>query len=222
MNITARKLTVYGGYGGAGAVLLTTMAAAIFYRGNQEESFSFFTHFISELGEEGVSSLAAVFNLGLILSGIGMAAFFIGLAFYIRNWYTYIVSAIGVYAAVNASLVGVFPMNNIEPHTKVAMAFFQYGQYTLVLYTFYILLSRQGKLPRWTAISALLSAASFIAFLRVAGAEGLSEAESSLAEFVRPDFWWMPTLEWAVFFTLIAWVGLTAHALREKEPSEES
>src|SRR3989304_4746513 len=55
---------------GALSAILGSLTAAAAYRGRQGETYSLLNHFISELGEAGVSRLAWVFNLGLILCGL--------------------------------------------------------------------------------------------------------------------------------------------------------
>ena len=48
--------------------------------GTQHEPFSPLNHWISELGEVGVSRLAAVFNVGLVVGGICYALFMLAFA----------------------------------------------------------------------------------------------------------------------------------------------
>ena len=50
--------------------LIGTLIPGLVYRGSQNEPYSFLNHFISELGEKGISKLAWVFNLSMILSGL--------------------------------------------------------------------------------------------------------------------------------------------------------
>ncbi len=62
------------GLAGVLAVLLGSLVAGIFYRGKDGERYSPLNHFISELGEEGVSAKAGWFNLSLIVSGLCLLA----------------------------------------------------------------------------------------------------------------------------------------------------
>ena len=57
----------YIGQAGICIILLSALIAAASYVGKQNETYSFLNHFISELGEIGVSPLAHIFNGGLIL-----------------------------------------------------------------------------------------------------------------------------------------------------------
>ena len=69
MTITASLaiLRIFG-TAGTGVIVLAIVYSALRYRGKRRERFSLLNHFISELGEVGVSSAAGVFNAGLILA----------------------------------------------------------------------------------------------------------------------------------------------------------
>ena len=77
----------YIGQAGICIILLSALIAAASYVGKQNETYSFLNHFISELGEIGVSPLAHIFNGGLILGGLLTSFFMLGLATHISgNW----------------------------------------------------------------------------------------------------------------------------------------
>jgi hypothetical membrane protein len=71
----------YAFFGLAGSLLIviTMLSAGWVYRGKQDEKYSVFNHFISELGEMGVSKAAPAFNWGLILSGLILIPFVVGM-----------------------------------------------------------------------------------------------------------------------------------------------
>ena len=56
----------YLGWAGSLTILVCSLIAASVYRGKEGERYSITRHFVSELGEAGVSRLAQVFNAGLI------------------------------------------------------------------------------------------------------------------------------------------------------------
>ena len=62
-------LQIYPVFGilGTGIIILGIIVSALRYKGSQGEHFSILNHFISELGEVGVSPAGLFFNLGLIL-----------------------------------------------------------------------------------------------------------------------------------------------------------
>ena len=55
------------GITGSLVVLVCLVTAMVVYRGKNGERYSIWRHFVSELGEVGVSKFAWVFNAGLII-----------------------------------------------------------------------------------------------------------------------------------------------------------
>jgi hypothetical membrane protein len=108
--------------------------AGIIYRGKAGERYSPLNHFVSELGEFGTSRGALVFNAGLFASGVLLIPFFLGLGILLHSVLGWLGTAGGIGSAVACALVGVFPMNNLKPHTLVAVAFFRLGLVTMILY----------------------------------------------------------------------------------------
>ena len=87
MQIKRLIFASYIGQAGILILLLSVLIAAAFYVGKQNETYSFLNHFISELGEKGVSPLANIFNGGLIVGGACISFFMLGLAMHIGiNW----------------------------------------------------------------------------------------------------------------------------------------
>ena len=105
-------------------------------------------HFVSELGEVGVSKLAWMFNTMLVLGGTCITLHILGLALQIRSWFRIILGVSGLITGVSAAMVGVFPMNNIQPHIKVAMLFFNMGLFTMTIFAIYVAFSRKQEYPR--------------------------------------------------------------------------
>ena len=58
---------------------LAILISAVSYRGKRGETFSLLNYFISELGEVGVSRLARVFNYSMIIGGLLLVPYIIGL-----------------------------------------------------------------------------------------------------------------------------------------------
>ena len=152
--------TAFPWFGVAGSLVvsLSVLTAAPFYHGKHAQKYSLFNHYISELGEVGVSKAAWVFNLGLILGGLCFLPFVLGLGFTLDSVWGYLGMAAGIWAGVSCSLVGVFPMNRMEPHIKVAMSFFRSGLVTILLFGLAILFQPAGKqvVPLWVTLFSLL------------------------------------------------------------------
>ena len=62
------------GFAGTGLVILAVFYSSLVYRGKRSERFSLLNHFISELGEVGISQAAWFFNSGLLLGGLAIGA----------------------------------------------------------------------------------------------------------------------------------------------------
>ena len=77
-----KKLTWLSGFLALTVLVAGALTTAIPYRGKEGESYSVLNHFISELGEVGVSAFALLFNTSLILGGLALAVFMLGLSYF--------------------------------------------------------------------------------------------------------------------------------------------
>lgn len=187
------------------AVLGSLIAAAAF-RGRLGEAYSPFNHFISELGEVGVSRLAWVFNLGLILCGLCLLPACINLGLLLPGIWSKLGMAAGVIASVSVALVGVFPMNNLKPHTRAAMTYFRMG--LLMVFFFCLAIALQPEVPpllprlfSLAGLPAVLAFAYFLIYMRVT--TDASQDPLAPLETARPPVWGMAVAEWIVFLTTI-------------------
>lgn len=192
-------------WGIAGSIigLLFILGSQIPYTGSEGEPFSMFNHFVSELGEIGVSEFALLFNIGMILAGIIFIPFMIGLGLHMDNIISKIAGAVGVFSAASISLVGVYPMNYLEAHTLWAMSFFLSGMVMVVLWTIAILIQKDVKIPKEFSMGGLINFVIFFLFLY-----GPWESFSDLT--TRPDIWMVPTLEWGIYFAIIGYLLVMA------------
>ena len=214
MQIKRLIFASYIGQAGIFILLLSVSIAVAFYVGKQNETYSFLNHFISELGEKGVSPLAYIFNGGLILGGACISFFMLGLAMHIGSSWGLILGAIGLVTGLSATLVGVFPMNQLEIHTAIANTFFYGGLLSALGYTLYVVFSPQPRLPKITALTGgitMLAFAAFVWFLPAPLEDG-----QSIHEILknRPEIWTLPILEWVVFLCVLVWIGSTASLMR--------
>ena len=205
----------YVGQAGILILLLSALMPAAFYIGRENETYSFLNHFISELGEIGVSPFAYIFNGGLILGGICISSFMLGMAIHIGGSWGLILGAIGLVTGISATLVGVFPMNQLEIHTTIANTFFYGGLLAALGYTLYVIFSSDPRLPKITAITGgatMLAFAAFVWFLPAPLEDG-----QSISEILknRPEIWTLPILEWVVFLCVMGWIGSTASLMRK-------
>ena len=200
------------GIAGSAVGLVFVLGAMIPYQGRNGEPFSIFNHFISELGEVGVSELSIMFNVGLIYAGVLFIPFMIGLGLYMDNIIAKLAAIVGVFSAVAIIFVGIFPMNFPSEHSTSAMSFFLSGMIMTGLWTLAILLQHTPKVHKALSIVGLLNVVVFAAFLF--GDYG------DIGSFVdRPDFWMLPTLEWAIYFAIVGYLLLISVYVWRKEKS---
>ena len=192
---------------GALSAILGSLIAAAAYRGRQGETYSLLNHFISELGEAGVSRLAWVFNLGLILCGLCLVPASVSLGLILPGIWSKLGMAAGIITAVSIGLVGVFPMNNRTPHIRAAVTYFRLGLVMILLFTTAIALQPEpARLPRllWLAgLPAILAFSFFLVYSRIRYT--VPENPLSPSDIERPRFWILAFAEWLLFLTTVPW-----------------
>jgi len=183
--------------------------AALAYIGVEGQQYNLANHFVSELGELGVSDWAWAFNWGLILGGTLTTVFMVYLAYRVEHWLRYPLGLISVYATINGALVGAYPMNYLEPHLRVAMAFFNLGMLIAFFYSLLFLFSKKHPFPRWMAIPGLFNAAAFALFLNFPPSFdvdlGFEEGMGGLLNN-RPEFIPLALMEWVVILGIMVWI----------------
>jgi hypothetical membrane protein len=204
-------------FAGATFAVLGSVVAGIAYRGRLGETYSPFNHYISELGEVGISRLAWVFNAGLILCGACLLLACINLGLILPGVWSKIGMVAGMIAAISLSLVGVFPMNDITSHMRVAVTYFRMGLVMIFCFTAAIALQPQTPLllPRLFSLAGLPAILSFTYFLTFARAKSPTpQALLAAPETARPRFWLMALAEWAIFLTTVPWLLIIALGFR--------
>jgi hypothetical membrane protein len=206
------RMSIAGGIFAVFGALISALA----YRGKTNQRYSPLNHFISELGEIGVSRLAWVFNLGLILSGLCLIPACIALGLILPGFYAKVGLIAGVVTAVSLSLVGVFPMNNLKQHATAAITFFRGGLLMVTAFTVAIAMQNPPDLvlPRFYSLAGLPAILAFGGFLWMMG-KSSSDEEDALQPMDegRPKIWLMAIVEWAIFLTILAWFLLIALGL---------
>jgi hypothetical membrane protein len=187
-----------------------SVAAAMAYTGTEGEPYSPLNHWVSELGELGVSELAVVFNVGLVAGGLGFAAFMAGLALDARDRLRWVYGPIGVIAGIAGALVGVFPMNLREIHGLVALTFFNLGWIAVATASVPLVVGHDRRFPRWLALLGGLAIVAFLAFLYEFRVDPIVLQSALGAPVERPDVWLATVLEWAVIVAIIGWTVVAA------------
>ncbi len=189
--------------------LLASLCAALVYRGRQGERYSLRNHFISELGELGVSKLAWLFNIGLMGCGLALLPCCIGLGLLIPGVWSKLGMIAGIIAAVGVFFVGVFPMNYLKPHTLAAMTYFRLGLAMSIFFTLALFTQTEEPpaLPRLLGllgIPAVIAYSSFLVYSHVKARE-TEQTLDPTAQIERPRVWMMTVLEWSIFLTTVPW-----------------
>ena len=202
---------------------LLVMAALIlpipFYTGRAGERYSVLNHFVSELGEKGVSRAAGVFNGGLIAAGILFIPFDIGMGLSVPNLWAKLGMIAGIVASAKLILIGIFSMDKLKPHIFAALAFFDGGLAIIILFTLAVWNQPAGEeiFPRgifWIGAVCILI---YIAFLTINPRPSLDVASADFLRLNplknRPKIWRMPISEWLVVFGSTLWYLSTALVL---------
>ena len=223
-TLTRENFGIYCGIAGPVIMWLGMLVTAISYVGIEGQRYSIRNHFVSELGEVGVSGLAWVFNLSLLVGGIMATIFMISLASRINSWVRVPLGIISIVATINGALVGVFPMNKLQGHIFVAMNFFNLGLFISLLYSLVILFGKKHPFPKWLAIPGLINAGLFIWFLNFpSGEDSIDQFQEGMLGLIRnrPDFMPMALLEWAVILGIILWMFLIGSYLYTQQKMKE-
>ena len=200
------------GMAGIGTIVLAIMYAVLRYRGKRGERFSLLNHFVSELGDVEVSRGARVFNAGLLLGGLFTLPFNVGLGMAFASLFGWLGMAAGIVATLGVAAVGLFPMNNLTPHLRAATTYFRAGLVMVFFFGLAILFQPAGRLvvPRLANLLSLLAFLAYGSFLSMPGWRKSSEKTDSPLDPEqvpeRPRVWMMAMLEWAVFFSTVAWL----------------
>ena len=116
MSGRTAALPTIAGLAGASIVGVSALATAFAYRGSKGQPYSPLSHWVSELGEEGVSELAPVFNAGVVVGGACLSVLMLSLAGVRGGPLVRAYGPLGGVAGLAGSLVGFFPMNRILLH----------------------------------------------------------------------------------------------------------
>ncbi len=191
-----------------------SLVAAVAYTGTAGEPYSPLNHWISELGQDGVSAQAAVFNGCLVLGGAAFVAFVVGLWRSSPSPLRWAFAPVGVLAGIGGLLVGVFPMNYPTQHVLAASVFFNLGWVFVLLASASFVRGRDPRHPVWLAAVGGVSVVALLAFIVSLSTDEFSRQRMASSGPIvgRPDVWIAPVLEWAALVSIMVWVLLTSLA----------
>jgi hypothetical membrane protein len=179
--------------------------AAIPYVGQQGETYSIFNHFISELGSTRFSVNHLIYNSGVIFAAIGFGLFTIGLLYYVKTNLVRVAVAIGVISSFFCMGVGLVPEEHRWAHLILAFSFFCLMTIASTLFSWSILKEKENPFPKYTAVHGFFITLFFTLFICMPkGLMAIKRTEGPF--FARPEIWWLPFMEWLIFFALTSWI----------------
>jgi hypothetical membrane protein len=214
------RITCLSGLVGATIIILGIFVSALAFEGAYGEAFSILNHNISELGEQGVSELAWLFNASLMAAGLCFLVFMSGLSMTLRRWPVYMISLTGIITASGIVMIGLFPMTEGEtmgPHMTAAHLFFYGGMLSSLLFSLYAWFVPSTAFTRGEALAGMLAVISFSAFIYLPRMiyPGF-KVEDYLVRMQgagRPVLWLPSLLEWLVLGLAVFWIVMMARAI---------
>jgi hypothetical membrane protein len=198
------------------AIMLGSVVAALGYQGARGEAYSPLNHWISELGQLGVSGRASVFNVGVVTGSVAFDVFMLGLAITSPSRLRWAFGPIGVISGIGGCFVGVYPMNYSDAHVFAASIFFNLGWLAVGLASISFLRIPEPRFPRWLVAVGAATVVVFIAFLVALRVDDFSRQRMASSGPIvgRPEVWLGPILEWAVLVGIMAWTLLVSLSWR--------
>ena len=97
------------GSSGVALILLGAIASGLSYQGRTGEPYSLLNHFVSELGDTRYAARAWAFNAGLLLGGLLLTVFMLGVTARVRGSFRYLFGLAALITGVAGTLVGLLP-----------------------------------------------------------------------------------------------------------------
>lgn len=210
---TVVKTTAITGLLGATTIIFSSLITALFYVGRTNERYNFANHYVSELGEIGVSDVPYIFNGGLILGAFLLTFFLLGIAWLMRSWLGYGFAGLAMVTGVSGFFVGIYPMSNIDLHITAAMTFFNTAQFAMLFFTVFVLFSKHPWFSKKLAIPGVITIFFFVIFLNMPSSfDGDLDLHTAMLNQLnnRPDIIPLAIFEWLIIAGLMTWVILTS------------
>lgn len=220
-NLFTRIPLSYFGFLGSGIILLSMIITTIMYRSPTGQYYNPLNHFISELGYIGISHFAWLFNAGIFVGGLVLACFMWGLSAKLKTKSLEISSFIGMLACILGSLIGIFPMNTVNTHIVIAMAFFISSTIAIILFSIGIYVDPEPKLPKALVWYGCIVVVAFILFLfnpfdtsAVNFTGSFTQQNIANLDTIRPAIWNIAILEWLSVLSILFWIVIVSIIFR--------
>ncbi|QIZ77416.1 hypothetical protein [Ferrimonas lipolytica] len=202
---------------GLALIVITCVIAAIVYRGDAGENFSFLTHTLSELGRYRTSEWALLANGGLFFGGLSLVASFAMRLWLVKDKEIKVALYLsGIVLSLIIAGVGLFPINVGSLHAGTVVAFYLVSPICAVLYC--VSLWRE-KAFLWGIIPAVLTSYFAIDAFSCACGELLLMDRYAFGLFgdARPDIWWPAARSWLLLFSVGGWLFFTLGVLHRDD-----
>ena len=203
-------------------LLAGTGLTVIAYNHHNPAPYYFTNHFVSELGWTKSSPKAALFNWSLAVGNLALFPMLLALSRHIQTRLGYVAAGFGICTILASGGVGMFPMDNLQPHIWVALICF--GSWFLATLFFTL-----AFCPRWNARPSFLLVAVGIICCLINGVflalpkDSLVKALQHLDSFQRPNVWGLAVCEWGVVLSSWIWASSAGWVLwREKHYHQNS
>jgi len=216
IGLTSRRIGLLG-LTSVAIILAGMVVAAVPYRGYSGEAYSPLNHFVSELGEIAASRLAWVFNLGIVLGGLGLGSFLMLVRRELTGRYRSAFAVAATVAGLSGTLVGVYPMDYLATHRVVSLAFFLSGWTVAAIFSLWLLTGPRPGFPRLLLAPGCFVVAVSLTFIGVYSTYRPANPDARILD--RPSVWTVPLLEWASLLSLLLWLACVALVLLRR-PSE--
>ncbi|SHI11097.1 hypothetical protein [Ferrimonas marina] len=187
-------------------LVVPSLLAAWVYQGDADESFSFLTHTLSELGRYDTSTLAVLVNGGLFFGGLALVLCFSSQAWIRRDApLTVSLHISGVLLALSVAACGLFPVNVGPLHSKAMTAFYLMTPICAVIYCFAILTELP---PRWGVLPAMAAAGCALLLLLDPERDLMLMDRYAFGQFgaERPAIWWPALTGWLLLLFVGIWL----------------
>lgn len=202
------------GLGSTAIILAGASVTGLVYSGSAGEAYSPLNHFISELGELSQSRLAAVYDSGIVVGGLGLGSFLAIVARHLTEGFGRAMRAAAVVAATSGILTGLLPMDFNPVHKVVSGVFFITAWSVAAVFSAWLLAGPRPGFPRWLLIPGLGCVPFFTGFI-LAYADSAPLDQRALAAD-RPDVWAVALLEWAALLSLLSWFAALSLVLARR------
>jgi hypothetical membrane protein len=201
-----------------GIILAGMIVTALPYNGFDGETYSPLNHFVSELGEIGASHLAWVFNLGIILGGVGLGTFLVLVSRRLDGRFRNVMLVVALVAGAGGVSVGIYPMDYPTVHLIASLTFFLSGWIAAAVFGLWQIRRPRPGYTRLLILPAALNVAVSWVFIVVYAGWRPGGGDGRIVD--RAAFWSVAALEWASLLTLLLWLACLAIVVR-RLPSEE-